>query len=176
MKKSLIGYLGNPILNDDCIGTLLGKRLQHHLRKRDNIVVKELEGSLFSVVLEISGYNKVLLVDAILASQDIGSVILLHKNDIIEQAHTFYFHGMNLAEAIITAEKFGIRFPDKFLLAGIEAGGPVAAVFSPETRLKKFGGTLAPELELFFDEIYEKILHVVEEFFHLSREKKGTML
>jgi hypothetical protein len=72
---------------------------------------------------------------------------------------------MNLAEAIIIAEKFGIRFPDMFLLAGIEVGVPVASVFSPDAGLKKFGGKLNPELELVFDDIFDKILHIAKEFF-----------
>ncbi|MBN1699296.1 MAG: hydrogenase maturation protease [Spirochaetales bacterium] len=160
--------MGNPVLNDDCIGDLIGKRLRRQFHGRDEVVVEAVEGSPFSFMVKLSQYVKVLLVDAALAGRAVGEVILLQKDDILDHAHTFYLHGMNCAEAIMIAEKFGIRFPERFLLAGIEIGGEGPSRFYPEAGRNVFGGSLSHELERMFPVIYKKILHAALSFFPLD--------
>src|SRR4030066_253399 len=63
--KTLILGIGNPILSDDGVGFLVAERLKEALKTRKDITVKETSVSGLSLLDEITGYERLIIVAAI---------------------------------------------------------------------------------------------------------------
>lgn len=152
---TLLVYLGNPILKNDCIGIKIGSRLENDLRKRKDIKVCEFIGSPLDLIYQITGYERVLLLDSIITgSLDIGSVVIFKEEELLNHSKNFhYLHGVNLPEALDLSRRLGIPLPSSIRLIGIEIG-----------KADEYGETLSDELNDKLEEIYRNIYDVVCEF------------
>jgi hydrogenase maturation protease len=157
-------------VDNDCIGYILGKRLEKEFSHHPHLIIRELTGSPLQIMTEISPYPAVLLIDAVYTGRDLGEIILFDIHDMKAYEVSCYIHGMNISEAITAARRLGLRVPEGFLLAGIEAGGK-----HPQNRHKTgnggtFGGNLSPPLQEKIEEIYLDLTAMIRDFLadHLS--------
>ncbi|MGA1864475.1 MAG: hydrogenase maturation protease [bacterium] len=154
-KHTLLVYLGNPILKNDCIGIKIGSRLEKDLRTRRDIQICEFVGSPLDLVTQFTGYKRIILVDSIITGTlDIGSVVVFKDDEILTcSGNPHYVHGVNLAEALALSKRLGILLPSHILLIGIEIG-----------KADEFGGTLSDDLNSKMDDIYHNIYDIISRF------------
>jgi hydrogenase maturation protease len=123
MNKTLILYMGNPIVKNDQIGLIVGARLSSILASSPGVDAQEFSGSPLDFVAQISDYNRVILVDSVSTGrQPVGSVVLYTQEEILKNHGDVYLHGMNLSEALALGRRMQIPFPTTLHLIGIEAG------------------------------------------------------
>jgi hydrogenase maturation protease len=153
---TLIVYLGNPILKNDCIGIKIGRQLENDLSDCTNIKVCEFVGSPLDLVTQFKGHKRTILIDSIITGTlDIGSVVILKGDELLSHSRNLnYIHGVNLPEALALGKRLGIPLPSQMLLIGIEIG-----------KADEFGETLSEELNGKMDDIYHKIYDIVSRFF-----------
>ena len=154
-KHTLLVYLGNPILKNDCIGIKIGRQLEDDLADRKHIKVYEFVGSPLDLVTQFSGYKRVILVDSIITGTlDIGSVVIFKEDELLTHSKKpYYLHGVNLPEALTLGKYLGIPLPPQILLIGIEIG-----------KADEFGETLSEELNSKLDDIYHNTYDIISRF------------
>jgi len=154
-KDTLLIYVGNPIIKNDCIGIIIGRRLERDLASQGNISIREFVGSPLDLVTRFAGYHRVILVDSIMTgSMDAGTVLLFNEDEILTHARGFHsLHGINLPEALALSRRLGMDMPSRILLIGIEIGDA-----------DEFGETLSDELHEKLEDIYRNVRAVVSGF------------
>ncbi|MGA1794390.1 MAG: hydrogenase maturation protease [bacterium] len=152
---TLVIYLGNPIIKNDCIGIRIGRRLEEDLSNHTNISIREFVGSPLDLITHFAGYQRVILVDSIMTgSMEIGTVVLFKEDEILTHAGNYHsLHGINLPEALALSKRMGMDMPPHILLVGIEIGDA-----------GEFGETLSEDLHGQLEGIYKNVRSVVSGF------------
>lgn len=142
---TLVVGLGNPILGDDGVGWRVVQRLAARLadddRARDEAGPIELDqvavGGL-SLMERLVGYERVVLVDAILGADPPGTVSVTSLADTAcrRASHLDSAHDVPLTDALVVGRTLGARLPDDITVIGISVG-----------RVDLFGEALTPEVE-----------------------------
>jgi hydrogenase maturation protease len=150
-KPFLILYIGNPIVRNDQVGLIVGRRLAERYADRRDVEVREFIGSPLDLIGEIEGYPSVVLIDSMVTGTEaIGAVRLYREEELLERRGDVYPHGMNLPEAVILARRLGLEIPQGISLVGIEVG-PIGA----------FAEAPSPELAASLERIYGEVLEAV---------------
>ena len=153
MAKTLILYMGNPIVKNDQVGLIAGSQIAAFYSTHPAVDVKEFSGSPLDLVSDIHGYDRLILIDSISTGQHpIGSVTLFSEDDILAGGGDVYLHGMNLSEALKLCRRMQLPFPGQLHLIGIEAG-----------VIYEFDENLSTELRDKLPEIIPEVRRVVEE-------------
>lgn len=79
-----------------------------------------------------------------------GTVLTFDRQEIASLARSFHPHGMNVPEALVTGERFGIALPHSLTLVGIEVG-----------VIGDFGETMSDDLASRFEAIYCRVAEIV---------------
>jgi len=124
------------------------------------VVIKELLGTPIQLILEMSQYSDVLLIDAVYAGQEEGEILLFDINDMCNHMPFFYIHEMNLSEAIDSGREMGIVIPEHFLFAGIEVGGKN----SEDKNENESEGNISLLLQEKLSTIYQTLQSIVTDF------------
>ncbi|MCX6992518.1 MAG: hydrogenase maturation protease [Kiritimatiellaeota bacterium] len=160
-RRTLICYLGNPIVKNDCIGYALGRRLEQFFKSDARVVVREFTGSPLDFISETQGFQQVLIVDAMVTGTvPAGTVKVLTETDLERYRVGASAHSINLPEALALARTMHIPMPERVSLIGIEVA------WSGE-----FGEELAPELADQLERIYKDVLVSIE---RMTKSKLGT--
>jgi hydrogenase maturation protease len=122
VPRTLILYLGNPIVKNDQIGLIVGSQLAALFSKLPGVEMREFSGSPLDLVSDISGYERLILIDSISTGRPVGSVVLFGEEEILSGKGDVYLHGMNLSEALNLCRRIRLPFPRKLHLVGIESG------------------------------------------------------
>jgi hydrogenase maturation protease len=164
-RTTLIGYLGNPpAAAEQCIGHLIGQQLEKEYAGNKDAVVKELVGSPLQIIMEISNYSDVLLIDEVLAGQEVGEILIFDVNDMCDHLATLYLHGMNLSEAVSSGKQMGLPIPGHFLLAGIEIGGDDSPGRKDMDKESPFPGSISVLLQEKMNVIFQTIRSIIADF------------
>ena len=118
--NTLVLGIGNPILGDDGIGFYVAQELAN---KVTNIDVKDASTDGLNLLELISGYDKVIIVDAIKTKDgQIGEIYKLEPEDFINTVHFgTSLHDTNLATAIkIGNELLVEEMPKEIVIFAIE--------------------------------------------------------
>ncbi len=116
--KTLILGLGNPILSDDGIGVHVARVIR---RQRPELDVLEASAAGFRVVDEMLGYDRVILIDAIVTGKmPVGSVFELTREQFRNASHYSSPHDMGLFEAFELMKKHGAKLPEELIIIAIE--------------------------------------------------------
>jgi len=109
--RILVLGIGNPILGDDGVGFHIAQELAKEI-KDENIDVKDTSVAGLNLLELIVGYNKVIIIDAIMTQDgEAGEVYRLGPEDIGEPAQsTISAHHLNLLTTIKLGKKL---FPKK---------------------------------------------------------------
>jgi hydrogenase maturation protease len=134
--RTLLLYLGNPIVGDDRIGLAVGAQLAAELSGLPDLTAREFSGSPLDLVTAIEGYDRLVLIDAVAAGESVGTVRLFDEQELIAHRADAYPHGLNLPEAWALARRLGTPLPAQLLLIGIEV-----------QPVQRFREGLSPELE-----------------------------
>ncbi len=120
MKTLIIG-LGNPLVTDDAVGLRVVAELKSRLADRPGVEVDEDYWGGLRLMERMVGYDRVIVVDAILTGAEPGTIRHLTPNSIPTQ-RSASAHDMNLPTALAFGRQAGVALPDdeNILLVGIE--------------------------------------------------------
>lgn len=119
--KTLILGIGNSILSDDGVGFLVVERLKEALKTRKDIAVKETSVSGLSLLDEITGYERLIIVDAIQTrGGKPGDIYRLSPAD-FKVGRMAVIHDVGLFSALELARKLDIEVPREVVIFAIEA-------------------------------------------------------
>jgi len=99
--KTLVLGIGNPILGDDGVGAHVAQELAEEI-KDENIEVKDTSVAGLNLLELIAGYDKLIIIDAIMTEDGkAGEIYQLKQESIGEPAcSTISAHHLNLANTI----------------------------------------------------------------------------
>lgn len=144
-NRILILGIGNTIRGDDGLGVYLVRRLREILPQRFEI--KELATAGLDLVEAVSGYDKVILIDAIQnPGGEPGQIYHLSLGDLRYSFNLSSTHTFSITEVLELGRRLtGEKIPQVEILA-VEA-----------KSLNEFSQNLSPELKQRFDNIVEKV-------------------
>ena len=119
MKTLLLG-LGNPILSDDSLGFRVVQQLKARF-SRPGLTLVESSASGLSLLDLITGYDKVIIIDAIRTKGgQAGKIYRLDAENLSNTCYSASLHDINLATALELGKKLGIALPQQIIIFAIE--------------------------------------------------------
>ena len=137
-RTALVG-LGNPAHGDDGIGPLVARGVYDLLRGKANIDLLEHAASGFSLAERLVGYQRALIIDALVDEQaEVGTVRLVEIQEPSDYSF-LSFHTAGFHDILTLAEMAGLEVPKAIVIYGI-------TIREPETFSEKLSGELAARL------------------------------
>jgi hydrogenase maturation protease len=118
--KTLVLGLGNPLLGDDAIGLVVAARLRERLGGRDDVDVQEDEAGGLRLMERLTGYERAIIVDAIVTGGTPGTIRRMESGDVPTQ-RTAIAHGIDLPRALELGRALGLAMPPRVRVVAIEA-------------------------------------------------------
>jgi hydrogenase maturation protease len=151
MRKTLVLGLGSSILSDDAVGIVVARKLGERLAGRDDIDVAVNEEAGFTLLEESLGYDRLVVIDAILTGAEPGTIHRLDLTDLDRSIHSNSPHGMNLATVLELGRRQGMAVPGEVVIFAIEA--PDVLTFGEE-----LSAPLAKRVDRIVEELAGEIL------------------
>ena len=120
--RILVLGLGNDILGDDAVGLLAARRLRALLPETVDVV--ESGGGGLDLLDALEGYERALLLDAILTGKHPPGTILEFSAEDFKKDDAPSPHYAGLPTVIQLAESLGICFPTIFQIVAVEVENP----------------------------------------------------
>ena len=122
MKTIVIG-LGNPILGDDGVGWCVAEELKHQIKPEMKADVDCLSLGGISLMEHMIGYERAILIDALISDQEPGSITISKLDDLPNYSafHITSAHDTSLQNAIKLGKSLGAKLPDDVTVVGISA-------------------------------------------------------
>ncbi len=119
--RTLIVGVGNPILSDDGVGIHIARRLNE--LKLDQVDVEELPASGLELLDLVLGYDRVIIIDAIVTDGGKpGEFHVLQEDSFERTVHGASPHGINIATALAMGRKIvADKMPEQVFFVAIEA-------------------------------------------------------
>src|SRR5512138_3848650 len=118
--KTLVLGLGNPLLGDDAIGLKVASRLRERLMGRDDVDVQEDEAGGLRLMERLAGYERAVIVDAMVSGGAPGTLKRLEPGDVPTQ-RTAIAHGIDLPRPLELARTLRLAMPARVRVVAIEA-------------------------------------------------------
>ncbi len=132
--KTLILGIGNTALTDDGVGCRVAQRLAKRLRGRSGITVKETALSGLSLLDELTGYERLIIVDAIQTKGGKpGAIYKLSPSD-FKTGRMAIIHDLGLVSTLELGRKLEMEMPRDVIIFAVEAKD--MATFSEECTLE----------------------------------------
>jgi hydrogenase maturation protease len=148
MTRTLIIGLGNPILTDDGVGIQVARALCAALPPDASVDVRELSVGGLALMESMIGYERVILIDALLTpGSQPGALRRLSLDNLGHALNTASSHDMTLPMALAVGRRLGAALPDDdaIVILGIEVQdvltfseactGPVAAAIPAAVQM-----------------------------------------
>jgi hydrogenase maturation protease len=120
MVKTLVIGFGNPILCDDGVGNHVARTLAGRIKRSDTTIIETSSAGLDIVDL-ISGYDKVIIIDAIMTGKSKPGIIhRVSPSELNSTLHSVSLHDLSLGNAIELGKKLGVTMPGQIIIFGIE--------------------------------------------------------
>ncbi|MGB3479554.1 MAG: hydrogenase maturation protease [bacterium] len=120
MQKILIYGVGNPFRCDDAVGIKIAEELKKRIKK-PNITIKSGSIDGLSMLDEIIGFDKVILVDSINTKSGIpGDIYKIELNPITSNTSLAASHTIDFITALRMGKKFGYNMPERIYVYAIE--------------------------------------------------------
>jgi len=119
--RTLVLGIGNPILGDDGVGFHIAQELAKEIEDK-NIDVKDTSIDGLNLLELIVGYDKVIIIDAIMTEDgEVGEIYRLRPENFVKTVHpTTSPHNANLATAIEIGKKFLVgQMPAKVVVFAV---------------------------------------------------------
>lgn len=123
-KKTILIGLGNPILGDDGVGWKVVEHFQQQFNLPVELDVECLALGGMSLMEHMVGYDRAILVDAIITGkQPLGSIYCLDIDDLPNQAagHLVSSHDTTLQVALELGRSMNIKLPDQITIVAVES-------------------------------------------------------
>ena len=124
--RILVLGLGNDILGDDAVGLLVARRLRAFLP--DTVAVVESGGGGLDLLDLLEGYDRVLLLDAMLTGRHPAGTILEFSAAELAKNEAPSPHYAGLPTVIALADSLGVKFPSDFRILAVEVANPYEVV------------------------------------------------
>ena len=115
-KIAVMGF-GNPVRSDDVVGIYVINELQSKFQAVQDVTFFDMGTSAFEVLFNLKGHDKILMVDAVLNSDEPdGTVFKVPAEEILQapnQDPMLFLHGMKWSQALSYAKKImGDEYPE----------------------------------------------------------------
>jgi len=134
--KTLILGIGNSVISDDGVGCKVARKLERRLKGHPNITVKETSLSGLSLLDEVAGYERLIIIDAIQTrGGKPGAVYKLSPGD-FKTGRMAVIHDLGLFSALELGRKLEMNMPGEVVIFAIEAKDMVtfSEKLSPEVK------------------------------------------
>ena len=119
--KTLILGLGNSILSDDGAGIKVAQQIREKI-KNPQITVVETNETGLGLLDAITGYDKVIIIDAIQTKGGkAGQVYRLEPENFSLAKHLSSFHQVNLISALELGKMLNLAMPQRITIFAVEA-------------------------------------------------------
>ena len=158
-RATLVVGLGNPILGDDGVGWRVVDALEERLardgdarRDAGDVELDRVAVGGLSLMERLVGYDRVVLIDAILGSDRLGTLTVgsLAETACRLAGHLDSAHDVPLTEALSAGRALGAHLPDEITVVGIAV-----------RQVDVFGERLSPVVAATVDPAVDAILSVL---------------
>jgi hydrogenase maturation protease len=158
MARTAIFGIGNILLGDDGVGPAVARYIDAHFTLDDNVIVEDLGTPSLSLPGYMTGYDMVVLVDAVASDQPPGTVLQFTRDEIkaVEPGIRISPHEPSINDALILLDFAGTG-PRDVVLIGIV----------PETL--DSGLTLSPRVAAAVPRAAEAVMSVVSQMMPRAR-------
>jgi hydrogenase maturation protease len=108
MKTAIMGF-GNPVRSDDGVGMYVIEQLKKQLGDQEHISVFDMGTAAFEVLFGLKGHQKIILVDAVLNSNEpVGTLFKVPAEEVLRAPQDdplVFLHGMKWDQALSYAKK-----------------------------------------------------------------------
>lgn len=117
VKKTAVLGFGNPVRADDGVGIYVIDQLKAQLEEGENLSIFDMGTSAFEVLFQIKGHERIILVDAVMNSEEaVGTVFKLPASEVegqIEDDPMVFLHSLKWSQALSYAKKMlGQDYPE----------------------------------------------------------------
>jgi hydrogenase maturation protease len=148
--KTLILGMGNTILTDDGVGCKVAQQLEKRLKGRPGITVKETSLSGLSLLDEVAGYERLIVIDAIQTQGGKPGAIYKLSHDDFKKGRMAIIHDLGLLSTLELGRKLDMEMPREVIIFAIEA-----------KDLVTFSEKLSPEVEKVIPKVVSKVVKEV---------------
>ena len=148
---TLVLGLGNPILSDDGLGIRVAREVEKRVEAPEVTVVQSSGGGL-NLLDSISGFQQVIIIDAIqTAEEKAGQIRLLEPEDFSLARHLSSPHQVDLISALELGRRLELPMPSAVSIVAVEA-----------EDVATFGEELTAEVERAIPEAVDIVLRELE--------------
>jgi hydrogenase maturation protease len=149
MKTMVLG-LGNPIFGDDGVGLRVIEELSKSIHNPD-ITIEGCELAGLDMLEKLSGYDRVINIDAIQTGGRVGEIYQVTPDDLKPTIHTGTPHDVNFSTALEFGERIGVKLPLKIDIVAIEIAPNVT-----------FSEKLTWEIEKVIPDVVDRVMVMIE--------------
>jgi hydrogenase maturation protease len=122
MTKTVVIGLGNPVISDDALGPEVVRRLRKRLQQSSDFDMVEIHNGGFELMEAMAGYDRAIVIDAIVTGNPPGTIHRLQGADIGVSRNTATTHNGSLAVALDLGKLAGLHLPSDVRVWAVEAG------------------------------------------------------
>jgi hydrogenase maturation protease len=121
MRTIVVG-LGNPILSDDSVGIKVAVLVKQQIQDNTGVDVAEAYAGGLRLMEAISGYDRAIIVDAMMTGvHPPGTIRSLSLDSHTKTRNILCTHDGDLSTALALGRDLGLEMPDSVEIIGIEA-------------------------------------------------------
>ena len=158
--RTLVLGIGNPILGDDGVGFHIAQELAKEI-KDENIAVKDTSIDGLNLLELIVGYDKIIIIDAIMTEDgEVGEISRLKPEDIGEPAQSIISaHHLNLLTTIkLGRQLFPGKIPEEVIVLAV---GIQEVTEFTEEMTEKVKEAIPKAVNLVLEEVAPKETNIV---------------
>lgn len=108
IRTAIMGF-GNPVRSDDAAGIYVIERLKEKIGARGDISIFDMGTSAFEVLFGLKGHQRIILVDAVINSQEpVGTIFKVPAVEVMstpEEDPLVFLHSIKWSQALSYAKK-----------------------------------------------------------------------
>jgi hydrogenase maturation protease len=143
--KALVVGIGSLIRGDDGIGVHAVRRLKDE-GIPDHVHTLEVGTGGLSLLDYVEGYDRLVIIDAIVTGAPAGTVHELHGEETARTVHLAVGHEADLPTTLALGKKLSKTMPETVVVVAVEAGD-----------LTSFSESLTPEVEAALPKVLSKV-------------------
>ncbi len=143
--KTLVAGVGSTIRGDDGLGVEAVRRLRDRIED-DQVDFVELGTAGVALLDLVDGYERLILIDAILTGGQPGTVVELEGEEVATSAHLGAGHEADLPTVLDLGRKLSKIMPREVVVIAVEAAD-----------LDSFSETLTPEVEAVMPDVLNRV-------------------
>ncbi len=108
IKTAIMGF-GNPVRSDDAVGIYVIEKLKKILGDREDISIFDMGTSAFEVLFGLKGHQRILLVDAVInTNEEVGTIFKVPAEEVMsapQEDPMVFLHSIKWDQALSYAKK-----------------------------------------------------------------------